>query len=202
MVNTARRRAARDGDRQIDTAHLLHSLLESDREVWDLLDGGAGGAGAVEGGGGATATGGGGAGPADPESPPSSSVSKLLGYLVQRSIGYGLRWQNTVEDSGAVPAIAEQPGGVAGWSPAVTAAMDAAASRMRARGAESASGADLFAGLLADEDCRAVEVLRRAGIDLDAVAGRLREAERQDREDHERDRALSGGGDGHIPGRR
>lgn len=143
MVSTARRRAARDGDRQIDTAHLLHSLLESDSEVWELLEGG------------------------------SPSVGKLLGYLVQRSIGYGLRWQGAVEDSGAVPAIAEQPGGVPGWSPAVTAAMDAAVTRMRDRGAEVAVGTDLFAGLLADGECRAVEVLQGAGVDTGAVAVRL-----------------------------
>lgn len=41
MIDTARRRAARDGDRQIDTAHLLHSLLESDSGIWELLDGGS-----------------------------------------------------------------------------------------------------------------------------------------------------------------
>src|SRR5690242_21069435 len=33
VVAGARRRAVRDGDRQIDTAHLLHSLLEHDPEV-------------------------------------------------------------------------------------------------------------------------------------------------------------------------
>lgn len=33
VVTGARRRALRDGDRQIDTAHLLHSLIESDPAV-------------------------------------------------------------------------------------------------------------------------------------------------------------------------
>lgn len=32
-------------------------------------------------------------------------LARLLGYLVQRSIGYGLRWQSSVEDSGAMPLV-------------------------------------------------------------------------------------------------
>ncbi len=69
-VSGARRRVLRDGDRQIDTAHLLHSLVESDPEA----------AGAFEG---------------------REQLARVLGYLVQRSIGYGLRWQRSVEDSAA-----------------------------------------------------------------------------------------------------
>lgn len=140
MIATARRRAARDGDRQIDTAHLLHSLLESDSTTWELLDGG------------------------------SPQVGKLLGYLVQRSIGYGLRWQSTVEDSGAVPAVSEQPGGVPGWSPSARAALELAAERARRRGRSEAEGVDLFAALVADPECRAVEVLRRAGVEVEQLA--------------------------------
>ena len=67
VIAAARRRALRDGDRQIDTAHLLHTLLESDPDVRALFDG--------------------------------PQVARLLGYLVQRSIGYGLRWQIGVEDA-------------------------------------------------------------------------------------------------------
>ncbi|MCZ4513287.1 peptidase, partial [Streptomyces sp. ActVer] len=81
VVIGARRRALRDGDRQIDTAHLLHTLLESDPEVREVFDSGP-------------------------------QVARLLGYLVQRSIGYGLRWQSSVEDSGAIPVVTED-----GWSP-------------------------------------------------------------------------------------
>ncbi|MDJ1135692.1 Clp protease N-terminal domain-containing protein [Streptomyces iconiensis] len=143
MIVTARRRAARDGDRQIDTAHLLHSLLESDRAVWELLDGG------------------------------SPQVGKLLGYLVQRSIGYGLAWQGSMEDSGAVPAVSEQPGGVPGWSPSAAKALELAGERARKRGDQHAEGVDLFAGLVADDECRGVEVLRRAGVDTDDLAVRL-----------------------------
>ncbi|GAA2639127.1 Clp protease N-terminal domain-containing protein [Streptomyces axinellae] len=148
MIDTARRRAARDGDRQIDTAHLLHSLLESDRDIWELLEGG---------------------GP---------QVGKLLGYLVQRSIGYGLTWQSRLEDSGAVPAVSEQPGGLPGWSPAAAAALELAVERARRHGRANAEGVDLFAGVVADEECRGVEVLRRAGVDTGVLAVRLGVADR------------------------
>ncbi|MDV6290402.1 Clp protease N-terminal domain-containing protein [Streptomyces sp. UP1A-1] len=89
VVTGARRRAVRDGDRQIDTAHLLHSLLEHDADARAVL----------------------GDGP---------RIARLLGYLVQRSIGYGLRWQSAVEDSGAVPVVP----GAAGFSPLAAAAME------------------------------------------------------------------------------
>ena len=38
VVAGARRRAVRDGDRQIDTAHLLHSLLDADAEAYAVLE--------------------------------------------------------------------------------------------------------------------------------------------------------------------
>lgn len=76
VVEGARRRAVRDGDRQTDTAHLLHSLLEHDPEVRVAVGGPA-------------------------------RLTRLLGYLVQRSIGYGLRWQSSVEGSGAIPGVEE-----------------------------------------------------------------------------------------------
>lgn len=154
VVAGARRRAVRDGDRQIDTAHLLHSLLETDPDVRAALDDGA-------------------------------QVVRLLGYLVQRSIGYGLQWQGTVEDSGAVPmvragnragnSVPVQSGPVkeTGWSPSATAAMDAAIARAERRGEPRARGVDLLAGLLADPDCRAVEVLGRAGADAGVILRRI-----------------------------
>ncbi|KAB1140472.1 peptidase [Streptomyces luteolifulvus] len=126
----ARRRAVRDGDRQIDSAHLLHSLLESDPEVRALFDGGP-------------------------------HMARLLGYLVQRSIGYGLRWQGTVEDSGAVPAVTEP----AGFSPLAAGALEYACARAALRGGEPARGVDLLAAIVVDRQARAVEVLTRAGID-------------------------------------
>ncbi|WP_308011695.1 Clp protease N-terminal domain-containing protein [Streptomyces plumbidurans] len=147
VVTGARRRAVRDGDRQIDTAHLLHSLLEHDPEVRSVFDDG-------------------------PE------IARLLGYLVQRSIGYGLRWQGSVEDSGAVP-VMEDSGAVPvmgesdGFSPLAAAAMDHAGERAAARGTEPARGIDLLACLVADPQARAVEVLDRAGIAADAVLARI-----------------------------
>ena len=136
----ARRRAARDGDRQIDTAHLLHSLLESDVHVQMVFDGAA--------------------------------LARLLGYLVQRSIGYGLQWQSSVEDSGAVPAVVE-----AGWSPAAASAMDAARKRADQRGDHQARGLDLLAALAADTECRALEVLERAGVQVADLKSRIEAGE-------------------------
>ncbi|OLZ72299.1 peptidase [Streptomyces sp. IMTB 2501] len=140
MLAGARRRAVRDGDRQIDTAHLLHSLLEHDPEVRAAVGG-----------------------------PPQ--LARLLGYLVQRSIGYGLRWQGSVEDSGALAVLpatavpgAREPMDTAGWSPAAAAALSGARARVRLRGEPRVTGVDLLAALTADPGSRAVEVLERAGI--------------------------------------
>ncbi|MFF3448266.1 Clp protease N-terminal domain-containing protein [Streptomyces sp. NPDC002667] len=137
VVSGARRRALRDGDRRIDTAHLLHSLLESDPEARAVFDGGP-------------------------------QLARLLGYLVQRSIGYGLRWQSAVENSGAGPVTAGP-----GWSPVAAAAMEEAYARAVLRGDERAGGPDLLAALIADPRSRAVEVLERAGVDLPRLMERV-----------------------------
>lgn len=142
MVAGARRRALRDGDRQIDTAHLLHSLIESDPEVRTALGGGP-------------------------------QVARVLGYLVQRSIGYGLRWQGSVEDSGTLSVVRETDGELSGWSPAAAAAMKGALERAELRGRARAAGIDLLACLAADPECRAVEVLGRAGVDVAVLTGRM-----------------------------
>ncbi|WP_343244801.1 Clp protease N-terminal domain-containing protein [Streptomyces sp. SID14478] len=141
VVSGAKRRAVRDGDQQIDTAHLLHSLLEVDPEVRDAF-------------------------------PDGGQVARLLGYLVQRSIGYGLQWQGAVEDSGAVPVVRAAPG----WSPVAIAAMESGAERAASRGDERARGVDVLAALAAsaaDAECRAVEVLGRAGVDVELLRKRL-----------------------------
>ncbi|MFG2720418.1 Clp protease N-terminal domain-containing protein [Streptomyces sp. NPDC048416] len=143
VVAGARRRALRDGDRQLDTAHLLHSLMESDPEVRAAF-----------------------------ESTPQ--IARVLGYLVQRSIGYGLRWQGSVEDSGEVP-VMTQPG----WSPSALTAMDHALRRAAARGRDRAGGCDLLAALAADAECRAVEVLHHAAVDPASLTRRLDESSRQ-----------------------
>lgn len=140
VVSGARRRALRDGDRQIDTAHLLHSLLDADAEAYGVFEG-------------------------EPQLP------RLLGYLVQRSIGYGLRWQGTVEDSGAVPVVTTAEG----FSPLAASAMEYARARAERRDGGPARGTDLLAAILVDPESRAVEVLSRAGIDARDVAARLDE---------------------------
>ncbi|MFE9774608.1 Clp protease N-terminal domain-containing protein [Streptomyces sp. NPDC005931] len=138
VVAGARRRALRDGDRQIDTAHLLHSLLEADSQVSEVV----------------------GHGP---------RTARLLGYLVQRSIGYGLRWQSSVEDSAAVPVVA----GVAGFSPLAAGCVGRAHERAARGGEGRARGVHLLAAMAEDPQSRAAEVLRRAGIDPAELVSRL-----------------------------
>lgn len=139
VVAGARRRAVRDGDRQIDTAHLLHTLLESDPEVRAVLGG-------------------------------APRTARLLGYLVQRSIGYGLRWQSTVEDFGALPGVTGADGDL---SPVASAALEHARGRAARRGEDLARGIDLLAALVVAPRARAVEVLGRAGVDARELADRL-----------------------------
>ncbi|MFD4984996.1 Clp protease N-terminal domain-containing protein [Streptomyces sp. NPDC058374] len=136
----ARRRAQRDGDGQADTAHLLHALLEHDPASREAVD-------ACEQGG--------------------EQLVKLLGLLVQRNIGYGLKWHGSVEDSGAVPMARAD-----GWSPAAAGALDLARRRAGHRGGGPA-GPDLLAGLVADPECRAVQVMERAGVDRGLLRRRL-----------------------------
>ncbi|MGV9345981.1 Clp protease N-terminal domain-containing protein [Streptomyces spiralis] len=145
VVAAARRRAVRDGDRHIDTAHLLHALLESGPQVRAAF----------------------GDGP---------QIARLLGYLVQRSIGYGLRWQSGVEDSGALPVVTGATAAEAdGCSPLAAAALKSACERAARRGDDLARGLDLLAALVADPQARAVEVLSRAGIDARELTARLDE---------------------------
>ncbi|MFE9250664.1 Clp protease N-terminal domain-containing protein [Streptomyces sp. NPDC007088] len=145
VVSGARRRAARDGDSQIDTAHLLHSLLEHDPRARSFVD--------------------------------PAHLARLLGYLVQRSIGYGLHWQGTVEDSGGIPVLRET-----GWSPAASLAMERAREHAGGRGTGTPpEGTDLLAALAAEPDCRAAEILRRAGVDPGALRTALAAADREPR---------------------
>lgn len=172
----ARRRAIRDGDRQVDTAHLLHSLLEHDPEVRAAFGGGFDG------------------GP---------RLARLLGYLVQRSIGYGLRWQGGVEESAApsdgpqggtsAPADIGRTGGapavapVEGPSPLAAAAVEQACARAVRHARAPARGVDLLAAIVADPRARAVEVLVRAGADVPGLRTRLEESPQ------EREACLDGG---------
>lgn len=130
VVAGARRRVVRGGDRHIDTAHLLHSLLECDPEVRAAFGEGA-------------------------------TVARLLGYLVQRSIGYGLRWQGSVEDSGGLPVVE----GVTEFSPLAAVCVERARERAVRRGDGAVRGTDLLAALVAEPQARAGEVVRRAGVE-------------------------------------
>jgi hypothetical protein len=139
VAGWARRRAVRDGDRQVDTAHLLHSLLETDPEVVAACGG-------------------------------PSAATRLLGYLIQRSIGFGLRWRDAVEGSPPGPAM---PGrGAPVWSPAAAAALDRACVLAGERGACRPQGLDLLVALAEERECRAVQVLRHAGVDPDRLSPR------------------------------
>ncbi|MFD5425919.1 Clp protease N-terminal domain-containing protein [Streptomyces sp. NPDC127084] len=146
VVAVARRRALRDGDRQIDTAHLLHSLLEEDPGVRAAFE-------------------------------DAGQSARVLGYLVQRSIGYGLRWQGSVEDSGAVPLLRDVE--AAGWSPSASAALEGALERAAGRGEARATGLDLFAAIASDRACRAVDVLGRAGVDTGLLDVRIAKLSQQ-----------------------
>ncbi|MFD4375565.1 Clp protease N-terminal domain-containing protein [Streptomyces sp. NPDC058486] len=147
VLGAARRRALRDGDRQVDTAHLLHALVESDPETRAAFDG-------------------------------EERVARVLGYLVQRSIGYGLRWQRSAEGADAprpLPAVRAEEGTRrrnSRWSPAAAAALEEALRRAAARGEEQPHGLDLLAGLAADPGSRAGEVLKHAGIDPPVLGAR------------------------------
>ncbi|MDI5962651.1 Clp protease N-terminal domain-containing protein [Streptantibioticus silvisoli] len=140
VIAGARRRAHRDAERQIDTAHLLHALLECDAGAREALGRAANGAAAAD---------------------PALRVARVLAYLAQRSIGYGLRWRSTVEGAADRPPAA----GSTGYSPCALIALTDAVGRAAARGAGRIEGVDLLGALAADPDARAAEVLRAAGVD-------------------------------------
>ncbi|WP_309237879.1 peptidase [Streptomyces albidus (ex Kaewkla and Franco 2022)] len=143
VVAAARRRATRGGDRVLDTAHLLHSLLEWDPVVRAFLGGG---------------------GP---------QTAKLLGYLAQRPIGYGLRWRGAVEEPGVPRAGSALPPALPGWSPAAVSALGAALERATGRGLARVEGVDLLAGLTVDGGCRAAKVLTDSGFDAERLSSVL-----------------------------
>ncbi|MEV4443727.1 peptidase, partial [Streptomyces sp. NPDC049577] len=98
-------------------------------------------------------------------------TARLLGYLAQRAIGYGLRWRGEVEGCGAVSARTGRA--VPGWSPIATVALRQAHARARARGADRTEGLDLLAALTHDHRSRAVDVLLRSGVDPVLLVARL-----------------------------
>jgi hypothetical protein len=91
-------------------------------------------------------------------------TARVLAYLAQRPIGYGMRWRGVVEESGT-PARGGSGPRQARLSPAAIAALSDAAARAAARGAQAAEGPDLLGALAADTGCRAAQVLRAGGVD-------------------------------------
>lgn len=137
VAAAARRRAARAGDEEADTGHLLHSLLESDPEALAAA------------------------------APLPQQAARLMGYLVQRSIGFGREWQGRAEQRGAVRGSGGQP-----VAPLVQPGYSGAAAAALERAAGLSGGLPLLAALAADPDSRAVQILRSAGIDPIAVRAR------------------------------
>jgi pyruvate/2-oxoglutarate dehydrogenase complex dihydrolipoamide acyltransferase (E2) component len=145
----ARRRAVRAGDGEIDTGHLLHSLLESDPVALAAA------------------------------APQPRQVARLMGYLVQRSIGFGRGWRATAEHrapSSAGGRVTQPPpplpcpaaAGGPPWSLAAIAALERAAADCVGRH----NGMSLLAELAAESDSRAAQILRAAGIDPAVVRAR------------------------------
>ncbi|MEY9848902.1 Clp protease N-terminal domain-containing protein [Streptacidiphilus sp. MAP5-3] len=130
----ARRRALRAGDPEVDTGHLLHALLESDDSVLGVA------------------------------APMPVQATRLMGYLVQRSIGFGRLWRL---GEGAADRESERSAGLA-WSVPAAEALDRAVRRA------SGTVLDLLAEVAALPDSRAAEILRGAAIDPAAVVQRCR----------------------------
>ncbi|AXI81114.1 peptidase [Peterkaempfera bronchialis] len=147
MAAAARRRAARAGDAEVDTGHLLHSVLESDPEALAAA------------------------------APQQRQAARLMGYLVQRSIGFGRDWRATAESRPPVRAANDRPGAVGRlfpsaarprWSCAAAAALE----RVADRPVGLPVGLSLLAALAAEPGCRAAQILRSAGIDPAQVQAR------------------------------
>ncbi|WP_063774170.1 Clp protease N-terminal domain-containing protein [Streptacidiphilus rugosus] len=130
----ARRRALRAGDPEVDTGHLLHALLESDDSALGVA------------------------------APLPVQATRLMGYLVQRSIGFGRLWRM---GEGVADRESERSAGLA-WS--------ASAARALERAGHGGVGTvlDLLGELAAIADSRAAEILRGAAIDPGAVVQRCR----------------------------
>jgi hypothetical protein len=132
VVARARRRALRAGDPEVDTGHLLHALLETDESALGVA------------------------------APMPTQATRLMGYLVQRSIGFGRLWRF---GEGVADRERERSAGLA-WSATAAGAL----ARAARGGGESVL--DLLRELAAVPDSRAAEILHGAGIDPSAVVQR------------------------------
>lgn len=138
----ARRRALRAGDAEVDTGHLLHALLESDERVLGLV------------------------------APQTTQSTRLMGYLVQRSIGFGRDWRSG-EGAGLHRA---QERTVVRWSRSAGDALERASRSALIPPGGEADALDLLAQLAADPSSRAAEIMRGAGVDPAAVVARIQNA--------------------------
>jgi hypothetical protein len=143
VATRARRRAVRAGDTEIDTGHLLHALLESDERTLGLV------------------------------AQLPSQATRLMGYLAQRSIGFGRDWRPG-EGAGVPRPALSAPSTPPGWSRSAAAALGRAELAALIRDGREPDPLDLLAELVSDPDSRAAEVLLGAGVDLSAAAGRVR----------------------------
>jgi hypothetical protein len=134
----ARRRAVRTGDTEIDTGQLLHALLESDERALRLV------------------------------APQPTQATRLMGYLAQRTIGFGRDW---LPGEGA--GVRSVP---PGWSRSAAAALGRAELAALIRDGGEPEALDLLAELVGDVECRAAEVLLGAGVDLEGAAARVHAA--------------------------
>ncbi|MFC1444224.1 Clp protease N-terminal domain-containing protein [Streptacidiphilus sp. N1-10] len=147
VMARARRRAVRAGDAEIDSGHLLHALLESDEQVLGLA------------------------------APQPTQATRLMGYLAQRSIGFGRDWQQgegeSADEGTGIPRqrLALQPG----LSDAAEAAVGRARVAALVRDAGEADPLDLLAELASDPGSRAAKMLKGAGADPSEVAVRARQ---------------------------
>jgi hypothetical protein len=139
----ARRRALRAGDPEVDTGHLLHALLETDDSALGVA------------------------------APLPVQATRLMGYLVQRSIGFGRLWRF---GEGVADREQERSAGLA-WSATAAGALARAA---RAGGGDG-TVLDLLRELATVPDSRAAEILRGAAIDPAAVVQRCATAQGADR---------------------
>ena len=124
----------------MDTGHLLHALLESDDRALGLT------------------------------APQAAQSARLMGYLAQRSIGFGREWRSG-EGAGAHRA---QERNSLRWSRSAGDALEQASRVALARTGQEADSLDLLVQLAADPSCRAVEILCGAGVDPEVVAARVR----------------------------
>jgi hypothetical protein len=131
VVARARRRALRAGDPEVDTGHLLHALLETDDSALGVA------------------------------APLPVQATRLMGYLVQRSIGFGRLWRF---GEGVNDRERERSAGLA-WSGTAAGALARAA-----RGCGTVL--DQLRELATVPDSRAAEILRGAAIDPAAVVQR------------------------------